>query len=558
VTSTLRDVHDLVDVLGTPLSTEQLTAVTAPLEPGVIVAGAGSGKTTAMAARVVWLVGTGQVAPDQVLGLTFTTKAAAELAAAVRTSLSALRARTGPAVSGADCEPAVSTYHAYAGALVAEHGLRLGYEPALRLVADASRYQLATRAVTSFDGVREHLSGSLPTLVGQVIRFDNELSDHLVEIDDVRRFDAGLRAELAGQKQIRNVLDAVAASHTRDELLDLVAAYRRAKADSGVVEFADQMARAARLAEACPEAGRTERDRYRVVLLDEYQDTSVSQRRMLQGLFAGASAPTGAGHPVTAVGDPCQGIYGWRGAAVDNLDEFPRHFPRRDGSPARRFALTVNRRCARRVLAAANTLARPLHDAHPGVEPLTARYGAPRGQVRTALHETVANELGAVVDDVERIGRAFAESADGSSWNDVAVLVRDGNERAALAAELRGRGIPVEVVGLTGLLSQPEVADVLATLRCVSSLTANSALLRCSPVRAGASARATSRCSAPADASSPGSSSRGPRGCGTGWTPPSAGATRPRWCRCPTRWTTPAPSRSPGRRGSGSLRCRPS
>ncbi len=475
----LRDADDLVRLLGTDLSDEQLDAVTAPLEPGVVVAGAGSGKTTVMGARVVWLVGTGQVLAGQVLGLTFTTRAAAELGAAIRSRLTTLAARVGrPGLLEELGDPSVSTYHAYAGSLLVEHGLRLGYEPDLRVVSDASRYQLAARAVASFEGVREHLSISLPTLIGQVISLDNELSDHLVEVAELRAFDRTLRRDLAAEKQIREVLDTVAASHTRDELLDLVEAYREAKADAGVTEFADQMSRAARLAERRPEVGAAERERYRVVLLDEYQDTSVSQRRMLQGLFANASCPTGTGHAVTAVGDPCQAIYGWRGAAVDNIDAFPRHFRRADGSPSRRFGLTVNRRCARTVLDAANDIAAPLYAVHDGVEPLVARHDAPAGRIRVSLHETVVDEVAAVVDDVERIGRAHTAEAGGSSWSDIAVLVRDGNERAALAGGLRGRGIPAEVVGLSGLLTQPEVADVLATLRCVSSLTANAALLR--------------------------------------------------------------------------------
>ncbi len=475
----LSDVRDLGRLLDIPFSAEQRAAITAPLEPGVIVAGAGSGKTTVMAARVVWLVGTGQVQPAEVLGLTFTTKAAAELASGVRSRLQALAARSGqPYVLEQLGEPVVSTYHAYAGGLLVEHGLRLGFEPDLRVVADASRYQLAARAIASFSGVREHLSISLPTLIGQVIRLDNELSDHLVELDEVRRFDADLRDRLAEEPQIAEVKDAVTATKVRDELLDLVAAYRDAKADAGVTEFADQMGRAARLAEASAAVGELERGRYRVVLLDEYQDTSVSQRRMLQGLFSGPTAATGRGHPVTAVGDPCQAIYGWRGASVDNIDGFGAHFPRSDGTPAPRLTLSVNRRCARDVLAAANDVAEELYALHAGVEPLVPRAEAGAGRIRVALHETVADEVAAVVDDVERLGASFAREPGTSGWSDIAILVRDGNERAALAAGLRSRGVPVEVVGLSGLLTTPEVADVVATLRCISSLTANAALLR--------------------------------------------------------------------------------
>ena len=134
---------DLRSLLGIDFTDEQLAAATAPLEPGLVVAGAGSGKTSVMAARVVWLVATEQVAPEQVLGLTFTNKAAAELAGRVRGAL--LAAGVGGAYD--DGEPVVSTYHAFAGRLVTDYALRIGVEPRSRLLADATRYQLAGRVL---------------------------------------------------------------------------------------------------------------------------------------------------------------------------------------------------------------------------------------------------------------------------------------------------------------------------------------------------------------------------------------------------------------------------
>ena len=122
------DTDDLIEALGIGFSDQQLDAITAPLEPGVIIAGAGSGKTTVMAARVVWLVGTGAVRPEEVLGLTFTRKAAAELSHRVRTRPAAAAgviADRGVDESG---EQLIMTYDAFAARLVAEHGLRLGFE----------------------------------------------------------------------------------------------------------------------------------------------------------------------------------------------------------------------------------------------------------------------------------------------------------------------------------------------------------------------------------------------------------------------------------------------
>ena len=130
---------DLPDLLGVPLSPEQLRAACADAEPGLIVAGAGSGKTTVMAARVVWLVGTGQVAAAEVLGLTFTNKAAAELAQRIRTALRRLSPQAG---EHAD-DVAVATYHSFAGALLREFGLLIGIESSAELMSAVRQRQLA-------------------------------------------------------------------------------------------------------------------------------------------------------------------------------------------------------------------------------------------------------------------------------------------------------------------------------------------------------------------------------------------------------------------------------
>ncbi len=465
---------DLCELLGIGFSDQQLAAITAPLAPGVIVAGAGSGKTTAMAARVVWLVGTGQVRPDQVLGLTFTKKAAAELDARIRASL-ARQPLKGPGLKLASNEPededpgepVVSTYHAFAGALITEHGLRLGVEPDVRVLADATRYQLAGRVVRRSKGPIRHASHHVPTLVTSLLALDGELADHLVRTADVRAYDEAVRAEVAAvAKPVAGVRTIAETALKRAEILQLVEEYQALKADRGVLDFADQMALGARLAEECPEVGRIERDRYRVVLLDEYQDTSVSQRRMLSALFSG-------GHPVTAVGDPCQAIYGWRGASVANLDDFPEHFPAVDGTPAERFVLSVNRRCGSGILAAANEHAAPLYEHHPGVEALTAPDDARPGGITVGLFETRSAEVAWVADAI-----VAAHNTPGRRWKDIGVLMRTNADLSAVHTALVERGVPVEVVGLGGLLALPEVVDVVSVLQAVNDLTANAAMLR--------------------------------------------------------------------------------
>ncbi len=144
------DLGTLQAVLGRPVSDEQAEVVTSALEPRVVVAGAGSGKTATMVARVVWLVAHGRVPPDGVLGLTFTTKAADELAGRVRTGLRRLAAHGHLPRELADLEPTVSTYHAYAARLVRDHALRLGREPGARLVTPATAWQLFYDPIDGF------------------------------------------------------------------------------------------------------------------------------------------------------------------------------------------------------------------------------------------------------------------------------------------------------------------------------------------------------------------------------------------------------------------------
>ncbi|HEY6681600.1 MAG TPA: ATP-dependent DNA helicase [Propionibacteriaceae bacterium] len=486
---------DLIEALGISFSDQQLEAITAPLEPGVIIAGAGSGKTTVMAARVVWLVGTGAIRPEEVLGLTFTRKAAAELSQRVRNALlrAGVIADRGVDESG---EQLIMTYDAFAGRLVAEHGLRLGYEADPTLISGATRYRLASRVVRAAAGPFEFISRLRPaTVTDRVLRLDADLQQHLVDVSDL---DGHARALLLGLASApRNnrgntyadIKKAMIAGQERLELASLVRHYQDLKRRLGVVEFADQMAIAARLATEVPQVSTAMRATFRVVLLDEYQDTSAAQAIMLRGLFSGHVGSDGQGHPVTAVGDPFQAIYGWRGAAASNIMTFADDFPRVDGRPARRYALTVNRRSGRTILDVANALSRPLRaeadstiairtapveEGLEGLGLLQAPEGTSSGVVRAATFETWPEEISWIGDQIA----GLRDSGVVSRWADVAVLTRRNADIAPLYAELTTRDVPVEIVGLGGLLHLPEIMDITATLRLIDDVTANPDLIR--------------------------------------------------------------------------------
>lgn len=476
---------EVCDALGIAFSDQQLAAISAPLEPGVVIAGAGSGKTTVMAARVVWLVGTGAVRPEEVLGLTFTRKAAAELSARVRAAL----ARSGVVdADGYDDagEQLVLTYDAFAARLVADHGLRIGVGGEARLITGAARFRLASRAVSAAPGPFAHVARLRPDYVTErVLALDGELASHLVDsealIGHTEEFlrDAESSPRSRTKELYASVKKAASAACERVEVAGLVDDYQRLKRRLGAVEFADQMQVAARLVDRVPAVSSALRAQFKVVLLDEYQDTSSAQAHLLAGLFSGGDAASGRGHPVTAVGDPCQAIYTWRGAAAANIITFAAAFPRADGLPAAAYPLTVNRRSGQAILDAANALSLPLRADDDlrwaGIDTdLVAPPGTPPGDVTVASFDTWPGEVSWVADRIA----ASRDAGLVERWSDIAVLARRNSHIRPVYAELVARGVPVEIVGLDGLLAVPEVADVVAVLRVLADATANPDLIR--------------------------------------------------------------------------------
>ncbi|MEV4757739.1 UvrD-helicase domain-containing protein [Micromonospora sp. NPDC049559] len=489
---------ELARLLRLPAPTrEQAAIIAAPVEPLLVVAGAGSGKTETMAARVVWLVANDYVRPEQILGLTFTRKAAGELAHRIRTRLDQLVRRLGRQRRGIEAdllagEPTVATYHSYAARIVTEHGLRSGYEPVVRLLTEASRWQLMELLVRNYDGDMSEVGRTPGGVADAVLALAGELAEHLVTPDELAAWTGRFFGEVQSRpgKIYADVRKALAVQQARLRLLPLVRAYDRRKQDFEAMDFGDQLSRAARVARDHPEVGAIERERYRVVLLDEYQDTSHAQVVLLRSLYGG-------GHPVTAVGDPCQSIYGWRGASAGTLDRFPGEFTHADGRPARALTLTTSWRNRPEVLGVANGLAAPLRAAGARVaelapafsvdDPIPARTarGAAGGTVHCALLPTFAEEAEWIADGLlaawrgaARMPAALPEHIPLERRPTSAVLVRVRSQIPAIEAALRDRGLPVEVVGLGGLLDTPEVRDVVCTLRVLTDPTDGAALLR--------------------------------------------------------------------------------
>ncbi|MDR0848136.1 MAG: ATP-dependent helicase [Propionibacteriaceae bacterium] len=499
-------------VPGFAFEKEQAEALRAPLLPQVINAGAGTGKTTVMAGRVVWLVGTGQVRPDQVLALTFTRKAAQELGEDIAQALEA---------AGFTWDGLAATYDSFASDVVEEFSVLRGMDPSVRLVDSVEPYMVADRVVRQAEGDFPLLSlESWGEVVKGVVSLDSHLQSHLLSVDEVvarthvflQKVDTAGRTkgqEYAKVSAVRQVCE------RRLEYLRLVDWFREAKVVQGIATFADRMAQAVELAEKEPRVPETLRGRYRVVLLDEYQDTSVAQARFLSALFsrqgeqpqssgeAGAEPGTSvtlvpttglSAFPVTAVGDPLQAIYGWRGAGDDTLAGFADFF-----GQAEEYTLVRNRRSGQVILDAANAVTRLMPQAYLAAQdsphtrrkinrltPLVAREleaaTDKAARVEARQFQTWPQEAAWIAADIEKTAHEghVKTREDGSAYvdyGDFAILVRRRAEISELRQTLDDLGIPVSVQGLAGLMTIPLVSQITAMMKVLTDPDANPEML---------------------------------------------------------------------------------
>ena len=260
----------------------------------------------------------------------------------------------------------------------------------------------------------------------------------------------------------------------------MVDEYERYRFERGLLTFNDQMSLVAKLVngEFGQEIIDAERAKYRVVLLDEYQDTSVSQVKFLSALY-------GNGHAVTAVGDPNQAIYGWRSASAQTLDTFGAHFVGKSSSECIEHNLLTTWRNDENILEIANQTVDKIGElivARGGkaasVKRLKLREGAGRGNLLCGQYETLAMEAVGIAEHFEKHWFAPERLADADSPQTFAVLVRSRKYISEIEQALRDRKIPVEVVGLGGLIHVPEVADILALLRTLTFPDNGSSLMR--------------------------------------------------------------------------------
>ena len=435
-----------VDRILDGLNDAQREAVTHDAGPVLIVAGAGTGKTTVITRRIAHLIARKRARPGEILALTFTDKAAAEMEERVDTLVP---------YGYADVE--IATFHAFGDRILREHALELGLQPDFRVLNRAEQVIFFRDRLFQFPLERYRPLGDPTRHLQALITLISRCKDEDISPEDYRACAERLRAQAAGAPDDAQLQDVAA---QQAELAAVYAKYQELMGAAGAVDFGDQIALVLKLLRARPHVLNAYQRRFRYILVDEFQDTNWSQFEIVKLL--------GARHGNVAVcGDDNQAIYRWRGAALSNFRNYLGHFPQ-----ARVVVLTENYRSHHRILDAAYRLIlnnpERLEESEEGrkygiVKKLTAVREPDGPDVRHLHYETASQEADAVA-------QLIRERVEAGAWthDDVAVLVRSNNDADQFLRSFNLRGIPWTFSGNAGLYGRPEIRLLIAFLRSVA------------------------------------------------------------------------------------------
>jgi DNA helicase II / ATP-dependent DNA helicase PcrA len=438
--------------------------------PMLVVAGAGTGKTTVLTQRIARLLREGHAKANEIVAITYTRNSANDLV--VRLAEAWLGNKDPQSIRRVkDSGIKVGTFHAYCYHLLCDARRRF------ELIDDQDLYVLLRQKIDEL-GLEHFINaGNLGQFLRDLLDFFRRCSDELRGPDDYDRYVADLMAgkekppRVCSSKQTLSDEDAIARCR------EIAHVFRRVNgmlADAGMGTYGDVITRALALLDddAHPEWLRRAQDGARFLLIDEFQDSNVAQIRFMKRL-AGDEAN------VFAVGDPDQGIYRFRGATTGTFDQFLAAF---GTDKVKRVTMSENRRSTQPVLSSAyQVIARNPQittQALPGGEkweraPLTHARTAPEPDpvppVRVRGCVGKGGEAAYVVEQIQRMHKA------GRPWRNFAVIYRQHSHRDDVVYRLRERGIPFEVTGVS-LLEIPEVRDLLAVLRFLHDSDAVSAV----------------------------------------------------------------------------------
>ena len=434
-----------LDALLGGLNPEQLRAVTHGEGPLLVVAGAGTGKTQVITRRIAWLIATRRAKPSEILALTFTEKAAAEM-----------QVRVDQLVPYGYTDSTIGTFHAFGDRLIRDYALELGLPTDVRVLSRAETVIFLREHLFAFELERYRPLGDPTRFLAALASLFSRCKDEDVSVEAYAAHAGRLEIAAAAAPDDRALAEEAARQR---ELATAYGRYQELLAENGCIDFGDQVALALRLVRTSPSARSEVQSRFRFVLVDEFQDTNRAQSELVEIVAAGH-------RNLTVVGDDDQSIYRFRGAAISNILGFrERH---RD---TRTVVLRRNYRSRPAILDAAHRLIRFNDPDRLEVQAgISKRLVAERGsgedldRVRLETHPSTHDEADRIAAEIrERI-------AAGTSPRDIAVLVRANGQADPILRSLDAAAVPWRFSGMSGLYGRPEVRRLLAFLRAIADL----------------------------------------------------------------------------------------
>ncbi|OGG01313.1 hypothetical protein A2Z33_05360 [Candidatus Gottesmanbacteria bacterium RBG_16_52_11] len=443
-----------ITVDGRTLNPDQKKAVKFGNGPLLIIAGAGTGKTTVVTERIRHLISTGKCKPQEILALTFTEKASREM-----------EERVDRAMPYGLPEMWISTFHSFCDRVLRAEAINIGLDPAFKLMTEAETIQFFRSHLFEFDLSYFRPLGNPAKFISGMITHFSRLKD-----EDIKPGEYLEWAEKLSRKKRRS----------KEEKLDTVKylelangfrKYEELKVSAGCADYADLISNTLKLLRTRIDILGRYRKQFRYILIDEFQDTNHAQNEL-------ALLLAGQDRNITVVGDDDQAIYRFRGAAVSNILTFRQHFP-----DAEIIVLTKNYRSTKEILDRSYDLIQ-----HNNPDRLEAAEGIDKkldsmrrvngGKINLVYTDRVENEAEQLAGKIKKIKESGPGDGKTYEWSDFAVLVRANNHAEPFIRAFSRAGIPYQFLGPGQLFRQAEVKDLVAYLKVLADFSDSVAAYR--------------------------------------------------------------------------------
>ena len=427
------------------LNSSQKQAVEYTKGPLLIVAGAGTGKTTVITKKIAYLIEQKFAKPEEILALTFTDKAAEEMLTRVDEELDVGYA-----------EMQISTFHAFCQKILELYGLDAGLPNQFKLLTQTDAWLLIKKNFDKFNLDYYRPLGNPAKHIHELIRHFSKCKDELISPEEYLKYAENVKLDKDNVEFDKSRLTEIAnAYHTYNQLL----------LDNNCLDFGDLIYYTVKLLEKRPNILKSLQERYKFILVDEFQDVNWSQYYLVRLLTNGGQ--------LTVVGDDDQSIYAFRGASVSNIMRFKEDYPK-----AKEIVLTENYRSGQEILDLAY---KSIQNNNP--DRLEAKLNINkklksvitdhRSLITHIHYQTLEEEVRGVVEKIREI-----HENKSVVWDDIAILVRANSHAEPFISALERAGIPYEFLASSGLYRQPIVLDCVNFLRVVDNYHESTAVYR--------------------------------------------------------------------------------